>query len=171
MCVCVCVGVRISSLVKGESGGVGSKQETLDVFVQPPPPPSVQDSSDIGSTLPSVTCPVCGTKLEDTRDSHVNAHIDECLNQPTITSITSSTADSTHTTIEPTRSPKKIKSVESPTKSSSTTSLVSPAKLRGIGGERGRRVSSGKKACTRKRRSEFESDPVMKRKTLDHFWK
>ena len=104
---CVCVGVRISSLHKGERGECGgiSKQETLDVFVQPPSSstqtPTLSNTAPTegtcttGSSRVIIRCPVCGRELEAIGDRYINAHIDECLTISTIKSTTTS-IDSTH---------------------------------------------------------------------------
>ena len=41
-------------------------------------------------------CPVCGRRLRETQITSINAHIDECLSLPVITSITSSSGSVAH---------------------------------------------------------------------------
>ena len=102
-------------------------------------------------------CPVCGRELGDTTSRAVNAHIDECLNIPIITSITTGTTGTSNgstTTVQ-------VKT-ESPTHHSS--GVVSPHKLRG------KRSQRSGVAGTRKRSVENEKSVTKRRKTLDQFW-
>ena len=103
---------------------------------------------------------MCGETLDDTQDSSINSHIDECLNRPTITSIT--------TAVE-TKSPEKFKA------SPAAKAIVSPHKARGTAGKRRKK----KTASSRKRQSELRQDnksenvgpeSTKRRKTLHHFW-
>ena len=116
--------------------------------------------------------------LDETEDYRsINTHIDECLNQSAITSITQHTVGS----------PEKTKT------SRETNSFVSPRKAVAVGSEGERRAAhkSQKKtpvmaagSGSKKRRlmstSDLkqgnkieggDSDPLKRRKTLDYFWK
>jgi hypothetical protein len=114
--------------------------------------------------------------LDETDDYRsINTHIDECLNQSAITSITQ------HTTGNP----------EKTNTSRETNSLVSPRKAGAMGSERERRAAHNSRRKTpvvaagsgsKKRqlvsvsdlKNKLEGadpDPMKRRKTLDYFWK